>query len=97
MLNKPINSIETFRKIGGYSLTSLMDNKPSCFNGEVCVKRYKVTIEEIKEPDNIIHARLQKLWEESDNFHHYQPLQSAAKEHGCKLVGNLGDKKKPRT
>lgn len=58
--------------------------EPSCFNGMVKVVRYRVTVEQIDEPEAIA-ERLRKLWEESDNWHHRFPLERAAKQHGVAL------------
>lgn len=40
--------LETFRKVGDYCLEKLTLKEPSCFNGEVLVNKYRITIEEIK-------------------------------------------------
>lgn len=58
---------------------------PSCFNGCVRVERYRITVELIDEPLDVIHARLIKLWEESDNMHHCQPLKNRAAKYGLEL------------
>lgn len=76
---------ETFRAIGAYEMGNLRQEDPSCFNGNVQVKRYRVTIEEIEEPDDVIAARIQKLWDECKNHHHWSPLQAVAKRHGLEL------------
>ena len=78
-------SIETFREPGLYSLTQLKQDEPSAFNGVVSVKRYRVTVEEIPESDEVIVARIRKLWAECKNHHHWDPLQRAADRYGVKL------------
>jgi len=82
-------TFETFQDIGTFEIGNLTQDNPSCFNGFVSVKKYKVTIEEIKEPKEIIAARLQKLWDECKNMHHWDPLRRAAKKIGYEF------KKKP--
>ena len=77
--------LETFRTPDDYSLQQLVHDEPSCFNGIVSVKRYRVTVEEIAEPDEVIVARLKKLWEECNNQHHMGPLRAAAKKYGVDL------------
>ena len=36
--------------------------EPDCFNGMVMVKKFKITVEEIKEPEEVILERLEKLY-----------------------------------
>lgn len=67
---------------------------PSCFNGFVQVRRYRTTIEIIDEPVEILRARLQQLWDECDNHHHWTPLRNAAHGLGVTLLGNAGAKRK---
>ena len=76
---------ETFRALGPYEIGNMTQKDPSCFNGYVSVKRYRITIEEIEEHDEIIGARLQKLWDECTNHHHRDPLKSIAKGYGLEL------------
>lgn len=89
-------TIETFREVGDYELKGYGYNseKPSCFNGQVSVKRYKITIEIIDEPIEVYQERLEKLWVESDNHHHYRPLQAAADELGYTFKGGFGSDRK---
>lgn len=85
--------IETFRKLTGYYINQLEKPEPSCFNGDVNVERYRVTIEKIVESKDIYKERLQKLWEECDNHHHWTPLQGKAKKLGVELTGSAGSKR----
>lgn len=62
----------------------------SCFNGDVRVVKYKITIEEVPEAPEIIHARLEDLWLRCDNHHHYSPLKEAAEKHGYEFKGEWG-------
>ena len=78
-------TLETFRSIGAYEMSRLRDDEPSCFNGWVRVKKYKITIELIEEPKEVYAERLNKLWIECDNHHHYEPLISTAKGMGIEL------------
>ena len=88
------NIIETFNNIRGYYLTQIKKDSPTCFNGSVCVEKYKVTIEKIEESKEVYKKRLQKLWDECDNHHHWTPLESKAKQLGVKLEGRAGSKRK---
>ena len=75
-------TFETFRNIGSYEIFNLTKKEPDCFNGRVEVVKYRITIEKIKEPSGLIGARIQKLWDECDNPHHWQPLRRTAKING---------------
>ena len=87
--------IETFREIGFYERSQWTQAEPSCFNGSVRVRRYRVTIEEIDEPVEVICARLQKMWDECDNHHHHAPLEAAARKYGYDLRERA--RKEPKT
>jgi hypothetical protein len=86
---------ETFRVLGVYDTNNLTNKEPSCFNGNVSIKKYQITIEEVEEPKEVYEQRLQKLWDECDNFHHWDPLKKEAKNIGYELVGDAG-KNKPK-
>lgn len=89
-----MTTLETFRYIGDYEKGNLTQLKPSCFNGIVRVKKYRITIEEIEEPNEVIAERLEKLWVECDNYHHYKPLLDAAKTIGYEFKGKFNSAKK---
>ena len=80
-----IRVFETFQNIGTYHINTMTSKAPSCFNGNVAVKRYRVTIEEIEESDDVIRARIQALWDECKNPHHWGPLRAVAKRYGLDL------------
>lgn len=78
---------ETYRKLdAAYSIGDMKQDNPTCFNGMVRVKKYRVTIEEINEPIEVIQKRLQKLWDKSNNWHNWDPLQAEAKKYGLELT-----------
>lgn len=58
---------------------------PSSVNGYVRVRRHRIIVEVIDEPIEVIRERLLKLWRETDNHHHMQPLKVAAKRYGIEL------------
>jgi hypothetical protein len=58
---------------------------PDCFNGIVRIRQYRVTVELIDEPKEVLADRLRKLWRQSDNYHHRDPLRRAASELGIEL------------
>ena len=81
---------ETFRDIGSYEISNLTSKVPSSFNGYVRVRKYKITIELIEEPIEVIQERLSKLWHECDNCHQRQPLQATALKYGLELNNGFG-------
>jgi len=83
-------TFETFREIRAYDVRNLQWHEPSAFNGDVSVVRYLVTIEEVVEAPEVIHARLQKLWDACDNHHNWAPLRVAAARHGYTMKGEPG-------
>lgn len=87
-------SFETFKRFGQYEIGIAKRVEPSCFNGEVSVTKYRITIEEIEESIEAYTERLQKLWEESDNHHDWQPLKYEAEKKGVVLIGSRGAKRK---
>lgn len=93
---KQIAQIETFRDISGYQIRQLVHDEPSCFNGIVSIKRYRITVEEIEEPAEVLQARVQALWDECDNHHNWQPLKSVAAGLGYELKGKFGSAKRKK-
>jgi len=85
MKTKKIVTLETFSKINNFVLRQIESNQPSCFNGMVRVRKYRITVEEIVEDDEVIRERIQKLWDNCANHHHWEPLKVAAKEVGLVL------------
>lgn len=74
----PTSEIVTFRDPRGYWLENLAKTEPSCFNGIVSIKKWKVAVTAVEEPVEVLIARLRKLWRECDNHYHWQPLKSVA-------------------
>ena len=73
---------ETFTSVNSYQVGSLKSDSPTCSNGVVRVAKYRVRVEPVDEPVEVIQARIQKLWDECDNSHHWGPLQAAAAKYG---------------
>lgn len=71
--------IETFRE-PSYDLDKLVryNGAPSCFNGQVSIRKYRVTAELIEESDDVLRERVRKLWRECENCHHYSLLSGVA-------------------
>ena len=77
---------ETFREIGDYDVRQLTLKSPSCFNGNVRIRKYRVTVEPIEEPVEVLQQRLKALWmDESTNHHQRLPLLSVARKLGMTL------------
>lgn len=77
--------IETFFKPTEWSLRRFEHSEPSCMNGQVSIKRYRLTVEEIEEPIEVLHERLRKLWRQETNPHRWGPIKSEAKRLGLDL------------
>lgn len=86
--------VETFRRIGGYELSNMEQKEPSCFNSDIRIEKYRVTVEIVQEPKEVIHARLEKLWVECGNVRHREPLRAMAKKHGYTFKGQYGSRSK---
>lgn len=84
-------TFETFQPLAKYTQNQLMQKEASCFNGEVKVVKYKITTEEVEEPIEVIHRRIQKLWDECDNMHHWRPLKEAANKYNYVLKSEAGN------
>lgn len=69
-----------------------IDQKPSeeasCWNGIVRVERFRITVEKLDEPLEVIHERLRRLWRSTTNYHHHTPVRAEAKRFGLELDGN---------
>ena len=88
--------VETFRSIGSWEMNRLKESEPSSFNGFVNVEKYRITVEKIEEPIEVITERLEKLWAESDNWHERPPLVAAAKRFNYTYKSTFGERRPPR-
>ena len=78
--------IETFRTFGPYDFSTWESaNEPSCFNGSVSIRKFRITIEEVEEPVEVLRERVQKLWDSCNNSHHWSPLRTVAETLGLEL------------
>ena len=55
------------------------------FNGSVHVRKYKVTVEMIDEPIEVIQARIQELWDTCTNSHNWDSLKHMGERYGMTL------------
>lgn len=91
-------SFETFKPVDYFTQGQMEEKEPSCFNGYVNVRRYRITVEQIEEPKEVLESRLLKLWRETDNHHDWQPLKNAAAQIGITLPhSELGRDRKKST
>jgi hypothetical protein len=87
---------ETFREPSEWWVSQLEGAKPNAMNGRVQVQRYRITVELIDDPDGDA-ERLQKLWDECSNSHHFGPLRKEAQRLGVTFKPNsLGRKARER-
>jgi hypothetical protein len=70
--------------------------KPDCFNGIVSIHKYRITVELIEEPIEVLKERLEKLYSESDNWHDREPLEAMAKKLGITIDSEFGSAKKEK-
>ena len=65
--------------------TWVLPKEPSSFNGDVKVERFRVTVERVEEPVEVLRERLVKLWRECGNCHHWTPIKAKARKYGLEL------------
>lgn len=84
---------ETFRSIKmEYEISWMAQSKPSVFdNNEVRIRKNKITVEVMDEPEHILQARLQKLWNEELNEDNRNALMYEARKLGYELEGEMGN------
>lgn len=88
-LPEPVSCIETFRDPRGWTIQNMEQKEPSCFNGCASVYRWRVTVEKIVEPVEVIQDRLENLYRESGNYHDYDALMRVAKSIGYTFTGKF--------
>jgi hypothetical protein len=84
-----MKTFETFRDIGFFEIDKMTSKQISSFNGNIQVQKYKVTIELIEEPKEVIFERLLKLWKNCKNHHEREPIKNKAKQFGFVLDDEL--------
>ena len=73
---------ETFKELSYFSQMNMAEEKPYCWNGVAYIRKYRVTVELVEEPVEVLRERVQKLWDECDNFHNWDTIQKHANELG---------------
>jgi hypothetical protein len=89
-------SFETFQWLGSWQESRLRQDEPYVWNGVVGVRKYRITIEPVDEPIEVLRQRVQALWDKCDNHHNWEPLQRAAASLGMerldyRTVGKKGE------
>jgi hypothetical protein len=76
--------METFRP--PYSeISSLRRDEPACFNGMVHVQRYRITVELIDEPKEVLQERLEALMAQTTRLNSKKDIELEAKRLGIEL------------
>ncbi len=96
VINEYPKMVETFMPINDWEISRMRQEQPSAFNSMVRVERFRVTVEKIEEPIEVIQARLEKLWVDSDNHHYYNPLKDMALKLGYTFKGQFGENRKQK-
>ena len=53
--------------------------EPTAFNGIIEIRRYRITVELIDEPVEVLRERLKKLWRETErSMHRWDPMRAEA-------------------
>lgn len=66
-------------------ISQLKRDEPACFNGMVQVERYRVTVELIEEPKEVIEARLRALLDKATRNDPKREILAEAKRLGINL------------
>lgn len=81
MTDKNRIEFETFRKPSSYEI--IKETHPSCGNGSISIRKYRVIAEEIEEPVGVLQSRLLRLCEKhGGNHHNWGLLKSVARKLG---------------
>ena len=82
MATKTTKASEVFGMPSDHAIEALGPLKPSVSRGIVKIRRFKVTIEEIEEPIEVLHERLRKL-----HKHHLLKADKNAVEKAARALG----------
>ena len=77
--------LEVFGEPNDYLLQHLGSKEPRIWNGVVDVKRYRITIEEIEEPKEVLKQRLQALLLKRGHISDPDSIRTEAKRLGITL------------
>lgn len=75
--------IETYGEPASYTIDRMTSSEPWAGNGYVQIERYRITVERIEEPREVLIERLRMLWRTSEpNHHSWDPMRAKARELG---------------
>lgn len=80
-----IKQVEVFGLPNDYLLGQLGKKEPVVWNGDVLVKRYRITVEEIEEPLTVLKDRLETLLHKRGHVSDYASILAEAKRLGVEL------------
>lgn len=80
-----IKQVECFGQPNDYMLGQLGKKESVVWNGEVLVKRYRITVEEIEEPMSVLKERLEALLHKRGHVSDYASILAEAKRLGIEL------------
>ena len=80
-----VKKIEVFGLPNDRVLAQLGKTEPNVWNGEVSVKRYRITVEEIEEPAEVLKERLQALLKRRGHIDDVDAIRAEANRLGITL------------
>lgn len=81
----PIKTSECYGLPNDYMLDCMGKPTPCVWNGEVHVKRYRISVEEVVEPADVLKARLQALLKERGHPDNDRAIRQEASRLGISL------------
>lgn len=92
---EPVTKYEfdTFRGFNSWEERQLSQESPSCLNGTVRFRKWRISAEIVDEPVEVLAERIQSLWDYSNNYHDTEPLRQAAASIGYELKNERGNKR----
>lgn len=80
-----VNQVEVFGLPNESALRSLGHSEPVVWNGVVSVKRYRITVEEVIEPVDVLRERLQGLLGKRGHIDNPAAIRAEARRLGVEL------------
>lgn len=88
--------IETFwNPTASLESTSRIHDAPFCINETVGIFKFKITVEQVDEPAEVLQERLRDLWRKCANHHHFTHMKQMGKALGIELAADELGKEKP--
>lgn len=83
-----VTVIECFGEPNEHLLRRLGHAAPTVWNDKVAIKRYRITVEEIVEPDTVLKDRMEALLKTRGHIDKNRHIRDEAKRLGIKLDSN---------